>query len=462
MLKFILKLYAHLPHLLQTGGIGKFVTEAQEFSKKATLQLQMVARGIENSAKFIELAMTSNTKAFAGMHGEMNDRSRSDKDLTSLKGDIGRLKERIVEFETRISSMESFMSNVFSMSFTSPLQSSRSDRKRPRQSSEVSETSSMSEIPSTATSPSAPKKLRSTHKVRKGDGVAPTLPSTEAPPSGLLVDSGMFDALDGMVDETKSGSQPLDTSQTEVTEVDSTSHFVDVPSHMRKGSSADGGAVKSKMGESQPKRSYSVGTRVDVRFNGGEKWHPATIETADRRNGLYSVHYDDGDVEENVPIPLIRLHRQESCVACMNPMSKKRHTCERARSTSKILSPRTGPVKFITNPYSQVFQKGIINSTKWPEFGEQLRIHLKLSTETARRGLYKRSYSGYDEWQKRLKNREAELLKRCNGDTEEVMNVLLAEDAELRKWFDMDDEVLAIVLERGRKEAETKVKKKKR
>ncbi|KDO31990.1 hypothetical protein SPRG_03206 [Saprolegnia parasitica CBS 223.65] len=49
-----------------------------------------------------------------------------------------------------------------------------------------------------------------------------------------------------------------------------------------------------------------VGVRVDGLYAGGDVWFPGSI--VDANDGLFSVRYDDGELEENVPERLLRLH----------------------------------------------------------------------------------------------------------------------------------------------------------
>ncbi|EQC39537.1 hypothetical protein SDRG_02974 [Saprolegnia diclina VS20] len=49
-----------------------------------------------------------------------------------------------------------------------------------------------------------------------------------------------------------------------------------------------------------------VGVRVDGLYASGDVWFPGTI--VDANDGLFTVRYDDGEVEESVPEHLLRLH----------------------------------------------------------------------------------------------------------------------------------------------------------
>ena len=50
---------------------------------------------------------------------------------------------------------------------------------------------------------------------------------------------------------------------------------------------------------------FAVGRRVEARWDGGKEWYPGKI-TAVHGDGLYAVHYDDGDDEPRVPLHLLR------------------------------------------------------------------------------------------------------------------------------------------------------------
>lgn len=49
---------------------------------------------------------------------------------------------------------------------------------------------------------------------------------------------------------------------------------------------------------------FGVGTKVEARFGGADHWFPGVIEAIS--GDSYSIHYDDGDNEANVPAALVR------------------------------------------------------------------------------------------------------------------------------------------------------------
>ncbi|OQS07331.1 hypothetical protein THRCLA_00674 [Thraustotheca clavata] len=47
---------------------------------------------------------------------------------------------------------------------------------------------------------------------------------------------------------------------------------------------------------------FSTGSRVLVRYGGGEEYYAGVITGIDEENQLYDIAYDDGEVEENVAV----------------------------------------------------------------------------------------------------------------------------------------------------------------
>ncbi|KAF0698979.1 Aste57867_10430 [Aphanomyces stellatus] len=52
---------------------------------------------------------------------------------------------------------------------------------------------------------------------------------------------------------------------------------------------------------------YSVGTRVDGLYDGGDVWFPGVVDIVNEANS-FAILYDDGEREESVPAELLRLH----------------------------------------------------------------------------------------------------------------------------------------------------------
>ena len=57
--------------------------------------------------------------------------------------------------------------------------------------------------------------------------------------------------------------------------------------------------------EASGKDEFSVGSRVEARFEGGDEWYPGVVSELNA-DGSCSVRYDDGDEEKRVPRTSIR------------------------------------------------------------------------------------------------------------------------------------------------------------
>ena len=68
--------------------------------------------------------------------------------------------------------------------------------------------------------------------------------------------------------------------------------------------------VRPRDGDRQTRRSgaadFRAGDRVEARFKGGERWHPAKISAVHGSDGTYDLAYDDGDEERRVKPHLVR------------------------------------------------------------------------------------------------------------------------------------------------------------